>query len=56
MAKGLGDGSPGSKAAVKQITKIDLSGATDVSNISAQPTLRPSPSSAPKFPSTSRRP
>ncbi|MFO1228739.1 esterase-like activity of phytase family protein [Roseateles sp.] len=37
--KGLGDGSPGSKAAVKQITKIDLSGATDVSNISGAANL-----------------
>ena len=38
--KGLGDGSPGSKAAVKQLVKIDLTGATDVSNIAdlrAQP-------------------
>ncbi len=31
--KGMGDGSPGSKAAVKQLVKIDLSGATEVSGI-----------------------
>ncbi|MBW8848464.1 MAG: esterase-like activity of phytase family protein [Burkholderiales bacterium] len=31
--KGLGDGSPGSKAAVKQLVQIDLNGATDVSGI-----------------------
>lgn len=31
--KGLGDGSPGSKAVVKQLIKIDLTGATDVSGI-----------------------
>ncbi|MDR7267551.1 hypothetical protein J2X20_000180 [Pelomonas saccharophila] len=31
--KGMGDGSPGSKAAVKQLVKIDLTGATEVSGI-----------------------
>nr|WP_316639443.1 esterase-like activity of phytase family protein [uncultured Roseateles sp.] len=31
--KGLGDGSPGSKAAVKQLYTLDLSGATEVSGI-----------------------
>jgi len=31
--KGLGDGAPGSKAAVKQLVKIDLAGATEVSGI-----------------------
>ena len=31
--KGMGDGSPGSKAVVKQLTKIDLTGATEVSGI-----------------------
>ncbi|MCE4555915.1 esterase-like activity of phytase family protein [Roseateles cellulosilyticus] len=31
--KGLGDGSPGSNAAVKQLIKVDLTGATEVSGI-----------------------
>ncbi|KQY82464.1 esterase-like activity of phytase family protein [Pelomonas sp. Root1444] len=31
--KGLGDGSPGSKAAVKQLIRVDLTGATEVSGI-----------------------
>lgn len=31
--KGLGDGSPGSKAVIKQVYKIDLNGATEVSGI-----------------------
>lgn len=31
--KGLGDDSPGSKAAVKQLIKVDLAGATEVSGI-----------------------
>lgn len=31
--KGLGDGSPGSKAVVKQLIKVDLAGATEVSGI-----------------------
>jgi hypothetical protein len=33
--KGLGDGSPGSKAVVKQLVKIDLNGAADVSGIAS---------------------
>jgi len=41
--KGLGDGSPGSKAAVKQLVKIDLTGAADVSGIAD---LRTQPSAA----------
>jgi hypothetical protein len=41
--KGLGDGSPGSKAAVKQITQIELNGAQEVSSIAD---LRTQPSAA----------
>lgn len=41
--KGLGDGSPGSKAAVKQLIKIDLTGAADVSGITD---LRTQPAAA----------
>ena len=41
--KGIGDGSPGSKAVVKQLIKIDLTGATEVSGIA---NLRTQPSAA----------
>ncbi len=37
--KGLGDGSPGSKAVIKQIYKVDLTGAADVSLISGEANL-----------------
>jgi len=38
--KGLGDGSPGSKAAVKQIYQVDLNGATEVSNLTGADALK----------------
>lgn len=41
--KGLGDGSPGSKAVIKQVYKIDLNGATEVSGIAD---LRTQPAAA----------
>ncbi len=37
--KGLGDGSPGSKAVIKQIYKVDLTGADEVSGISGEANL-----------------
>src|SRR5262249_31815654 len=39
--KGLGDGPPGTAAVVKQLYKIDLTGATDVSQLSGAATLAP---------------